>query len=518
MEYKIDTADKKVLVDIVKLAQKRGMKGKMGDWKEFLSSHDKQFGARMSDPSKKPHEVLAAFLKTFSKDEDLKFFNNVMKHHSNQYILERLKERSHDSPEQSLVQETLQHPLYPLDYSFPSIDEGWLVISLKRKSKGVRSTTMLAVDCEMVLCEDGTEALVKVCVVDHNLEVKLHKLVKPDKSVIDYRTEITGVSSEDLKTVTCSLADIQKSLRKLIDGNILVGHSLYNDLRVLKIDYVRVIDTAYIFKPVDGSIHRRPSLNSLCQSVLGYEVRQKDAPHDCLDDASATMKLVLARIKHGVDKPFPLTLVQEQVSESEMTKLLLHRIPTTVNKEALHEIIPGDFTLEVKPPRNGQGDIYSAVAIFKNHQEAGDAYESFQGSLTKDSNGRPQKSVTFRLSTGTSVSLFVRRLPSHAHRKRDFQVDGTDDVSKNKKIKMDPEVEKDALNAVDDSKEVKVDPEIEKEIEDAHLKEIEALNQQLKERELEIESLKEQLRKKDFEITTLHNMVAKIKKRQPKIR
>lgn len=83
---------------------------------------------------------------------------------------------------------------------------------------------------------------------------------------------------------------------------------------------------------------------------------------------------------------------------------------------------------------------------------------------------------------------------------------------------MDPEVEKDALNAVDDSKEVKVDPEIEKEIEDAHLKEIEALNQQLKERELEIESLKEQLRKKDFEITTLHNMVAKIKKRQPKIR
>jgi len=30
---------------------------------------------------------------------------------------------------------------------------------------------MLAVDCEMVLCEDGTEAVVKVCVVDHNLEV-----------------------------------------------------------------------------------------------------------------------------------------------------------------------------------------------------------------------------------------------------------------------------------------------------------------------------------------------------------
>lgn len=48
--------------------------------------------------------------------------------------------------------------------------------------------------------------------------------------------------------------------------------------------------------------------------MLGYEVREKGAPHNCLDDACAAMKLVLARIKHGVDKEFPLTLVQEHVS------------------------------------------------------------------------------------------------------------------------------------------------------------------------------------------------------------
>ncbi|KEH40203.1 small RNA degrading nuclease [Medicago truncatula] len=100
MDEKIDTAEKKVLVDIVKLVQKKGMKGKMGDWKEFLNSNDKKFGAGMSDPSKRSHEVLAAFLKTFSKDEDLKFFGNIMRHHSNQYTLERLKDRSQDSPEQ----------------------------------------------------------------------------------------------------------------------------------------------------------------------------------------------------------------------------------------------------------------------------------------------------------------------------------------------------------------------------------------------------------------------------------
>jgi len=49
--------------------------------------------------------------------------------------------------------------------------KGWIVINVKNKPKVIKSTTMLAVDCEMVLCEDGTEAVVKVCVVDHNLEV-----------------------------------------------------------------------------------------------------------------------------------------------------------------------------------------------------------------------------------------------------------------------------------------------------------------------------------------------------------
>lgn len=30
---------------------------------------------------------------------------------------------------------------------------------------------MVAIDCEMVLCEDGSEAVVKLCAVDRNLEV-----------------------------------------------------------------------------------------------------------------------------------------------------------------------------------------------------------------------------------------------------------------------------------------------------------------------------------------------------------
>lgn len=42
-----------------------------------------------------------------------------------------------------------------------------------------------------------------------NFQVKLNELVNPNKAIADYRTEITGVSSQDLEAVTCSLADIQ---------------------------------------------------------------------------------------------------------------------------------------------------------------------------------------------------------------------------------------------------------------------------------------------------------------------
>lgn len=47
-----------------------------------------------------------------------------------------------------------------------------------KKTKTMRSTAMVAVDCEMVLCDDGSEALVRVCVVDRDLKVFLSILMK----------------------------------------------------------------------------------------------------------------------------------------------------------------------------------------------------------------------------------------------------------------------------------------------------------------------------------------------------
>lgn len=44
----------------------------------------------------------------------------------------------------------------------------------------------------------------------------------------------------------------------------------------------------------------------LWQSVLGCALRIEGEPHDCLNDAKAAMKLVLAKLEHGFDDPISI--------------------------------------------------------------------------------------------------------------------------------------------------------------------------------------------------------------------
>ncbi|KAK9053255.1 hypothetical protein SSX86_029888 [Deinandra increscens subsp. villosa] len=477
---KIEEAPKEVLVDIVKMAQKRGMEGSNGGWKEFLSVYDKKFGKSLSDPARRSPDALIAFLKTFTSVDDLKFFNKVVEKHDSVENMEKKTDKM--SPEQELVHKTVAHPHYALHYSFPSHQEGWVVTKNRKKLKETRCNAMIAVDCEMVLCEDGTDALVRVCVVDRDLKVKLDELVKPDKVVVDYRTHITGVSAEDLEQVTCSFQDIQESMKKLLSrGTILIGHSLNNDLQALKVDHTRVIDTSLIFKYWSGSNFRRTSLNDLCKAILGYELRKEGDPHDCLEDARAAMKLVLAKMEGGVDNN-PIPVYQNGVHETSAMKLLCHRIPISIPGEKLLEIIPGEFTVELKPNKKAGGDKYSAFAVFKNKQEADEAFEALVGGQDKDSSGRPQKLVSFKLDSGAAGNLYVRKMVEDGNDNNNIQVASNkrpseeENPTQPKKLKTDEET-----------------PELEETTVcnncDSYLKEIETLKKQLSERDREISML-----------------------------
>ncbi|EPS66728.1 hypothetical protein M569_08050, partial [Genlisea aurea] len=398
----------------------------------------------------------------------VQFFEKVLISHSNR---EKAADFTNSSPDnesavQRLVRLTLGHRLYPMEYSLPSYDEDWTVIRTDRNSD-----KLIAIDCEMVLCKDGSEALVRVCAVDRKLKVKIDEIVNPQKDIEDYRTSITGIKAEDLAEATCSLNDVQKLLKRLLSrGAVLTGHSLNNDLHALKMDYARVIDTSYIFK-YDGTATRRPSLSFLCKSVLNYELREKGNPHNCLDDARAVMRLVLARLEGKTDGS-----VAADEEETENTNLIVHRIPADVTVEDLKTIIPGKFSLQVKGTKKGKRDtFYTAIASFENVPDVAEAFEDLEGDLEKDSSGRPQKVIRFLLKSGVSGTLCVcvsGNVPLPP-KKRSGDEDG-DVAPPSKKWRRDDEEEK----------------------------------------EREMERLKEELKKKDEEIKNLGKIIAALARKQ----
>ncbi|RIA03958.1 hypothetical protein BRARA_K01851, partial [Brassica rapa] len=190
---------------------------------------------------------------------------------------------------------------------------------------------MLAIRCEMVTCENGSEAVVRVAAVDRDLKVVLDNFVKPSLPVIDYKTDITGVTAEDLEKETLSVADIQKKLRSV-------------------------------------------------------EGRSCESNHNCVHDAAAAMKLVLAVVEKGAETSFPPTEkmleVEKTMQEAKKASLYLHRIPHSVPSEELNGVITGDFKVEVKPPKN-LGPYYSAEVVFSSQEEANQAFDNVDGDIVE---------------------------------------------------------------------------------------------------------------------------------------
>ncbi|KAI3897606.1 hypothetical protein MKW92_022149 [Papaver armeniacum] len=378
LKERLAAAEKDVLVFMVKIAQQRRLEGSKGVWQVFLNEHDRKFGAGLSDPSKRSVDVLVSFLETFTdKEAEAKFLEKVLEWHSNrEAVFELIKNSTTDR--EKLVQLTYEHPDYSYCYSFKSYDEDWVVTSMGDMSK---SSKILAVDCEMVECEDGTEPVVKVCVVDEKLKVKLNKLVNPNKPVKDYRTEITGITAQDLEGVTCSLADVQKSLEKLLsDGAILIGHSLDCDLKALKLDHGRV--------------------------VLKRDVREEGAQHNCLDDAGAPMKLVKHVLEKGYDEAMKV------FSDYLSKQLFLYRIPVSLSEEELRAIVPMDSTVVLKLRYQQRAKTYSATAFFKYQDEANYTFQSIECEEVKDTNGLQQKLISVQLKNDKSSSgcIHVRKM------------------------------------------------------------------------------------------------------------
>ncbi|CAE6415580.1 unnamed protein product [Rhizoctonia solani] len=177
-------------------------------------------------------------------------------------------------------------------------ENGWVETPQTARDGALK---VVSIDCEMCETEDG-KVLARVCAVDfYSDKVVYDQLVQPDKPVTDYLTQFSGITAEQLAPVTHRLPDAQAGLLELIDKNtIIVGHSLENDLRVLKLAHPRCIDTSIIYKHPRGAPYK-PGLKWLAQKWLNLDIQMKPSGHDPEEDARACLALLAKKMKEGPD-------------------------------------------------------------------------------------------------------------------------------------------------------------------------------------------------------------------------
>jgi DNA polymerase III epsilon subunit-like protein len=164
-------------------------------------------------------------------------------------------------------------------------------------------------DCEMVETMGGRRELARFSLLlvtgydatkqEATTTVVWDTLVLPEERVTNYLTEWSGVSAELLhQGPTVSLVQVQAFLlRQLHPLDILVGHSLENDLWACRYIHRTCVDTAVLFRPVGRKF--KYSLRNLALQLLKRTIQLPDKPHCSEEDAQASLDLAVRRAVEG---------------------------------------------------------------------------------------------------------------------------------------------------------------------------------------------------------------------------
>lgn len=127
--------------------------------------------------------------------------------------------------------------------------------------------------------------------------LRYDELVKPIHCVLDYNTRFSGITEEDMKSVTTTLNDVQAvMLTRFKKNTILVGHSLESDLIALKLVHRMVVDTSVLIPHRMGPPYKR-ALRNLSSECLGKIIQIGEHGHDSAEDARTALEIVLWKIK-----------------------------------------------------------------------------------------------------------------------------------------------------------------------------------------------------------------------------
>ncbi|CAJ1957454.1 unnamed protein product [Sphenostylis stenocarpa] len=144
-------------------------------------------------------------------------------------------------------------------------------------------------DCEMVGVGQGNKsALGRVTLVNKWGNVIYDEFVRPIERVVDFRTKISGIRPRDLRKAK-EFWTAQKKVSELINGRILVGHALSNDLKALLLSHPKkdIRDTSE-YQPFLRSGSKR-ALRHLSAEHLGVKIQIGE--HCPIEDARAAMLL-----------------------------------------------------------------------------------------------------------------------------------------------------------------------------------------------------------------------------------
>jgi len=163
--------------------------------------------------------------------------------------------------------------------------------------------SVVAVDCEMCDTANGPE-LTRISVVDYNGIVVLDCLVKPYSPVLDYKEGFSGLNAELLDPVSIRIEQVQVALLSIMTpSTVLVGHSLENDLRALRIIHSRCVDTTVLFAHPLGFPHRH-KLKYLAKEFLRINIQNSNSTesglgHSSVEDARVALQLTKLKVENG---------------------------------------------------------------------------------------------------------------------------------------------------------------------------------------------------------------------------
>lgn len=162
--------------------------------------------------------------------------------------------------------------------------------------KDSQPQAIVAVDCEMCYTSKALE-LTRITLVGGDEQVLLDELVLPAEPIVNYNTAFSGITPQMMQGVTTTLSQIQQQVLKFVGPHtLLVGHSLENDLRVLKLVHLKNVDTAILYPHARWPTQQH-SLRHLAATHLKWTIQQ--GSHDSKIDAIAALRLVKLKLQHG---------------------------------------------------------------------------------------------------------------------------------------------------------------------------------------------------------------------------